>query len=242
MPVSTQTEAPPLAEQQREHFDAIAAAYDESLPPHVVEHYLRKRVAFIRQHAGAGPLLDVGCGTGLLLEQLVNLGYAATGLDPSRGMLEQLRRRRPDISTVAGSGAALPFADGAFGLVYCVAVLHHVAEPDAVRATLREMSRVTRPGGHVLIWDHNPHNPYWPLLMRRVPQDSGAERLIPQAEIVAGLRAGGATPVLTRQLGLVPDFAPPALLPLAVATERAVEATPGLRRFCAHNVVLARKA
>ena len=47
-------------------FDAVADAYDESLPEHVVEHYIDKRVTFIRQHVALGRVLDVGCGTGVL--------------------------------------------------------------------------------------------------------------------------------------------------------------------------------
>ena len=220
-------------------FDAIAGAYDDSLPPYVVEHYLRKRLAFIRRHVPPGPALDLGCGTGRLAERVAGAGFAVTALDPSRGMLQQLRRRRPELPGVVGDGARLPFADATFALTYCVAVPHHVAEPGAVRATLLEMVRVTRPGGHILIWDHNPRNPYWPFLMRRVPQDTGGERLIPEGEIVSGLDAGGAQPVLSAQLGLVPDFTPPPFVRAAAALEKAVEATPLLRRLCAHNVVLA---
>jgi SAM-dependent methyltransferase len=222
-------------------FDAVAAVYDESLPAHVVAHYLDKRLAFIRQHVPPGPALDVGCGTGLLAERLADAGYDVVGLDPSRGMLRQLHRRRPDVPGVAASGTDIPFADETFALTYCIAVMHHVAAPEAVLQTLREMARVTRPGGHVLIWDHNPRNPYWPLLMKRVPQDTGAERLIPTEEIVAGLEAGGARPVLIRQTGFVPDFAPRRLLPVAAAAERVVEAAPVVNRLCAHNVVLAVK-
>jgi UDP-glucose 4-epimerase len=70
--------------------------------------------------------------------------------------------------------------------------MHHIAAPEAVRATLAEMVRVARPGGWVLVWDHNPRNPYWKLLMKRVPQDTGDERLIPERELLAGLRAAGA--------------------------------------------------
>ncbi len=222
-------------------FDAIAEAYDQSLPAHVVEHYLRKRLAFIREHTEPGPALDLGSGTGLLAERVAAAGYGVVALDQSRGMLGQLRRRRPGFPAVVAGGEALPFGDGVFDLTYCVAVMHHVAEPAAVRRTLAEMARVTRPGGRVIVWDHNPRNPYWPLLMARVPQDTGAERLIPEAEIVAGLGAGGARPITRAQLGLVPDFAPPALMPLVATLERAVEAVPGLRRLCAHNVVLAVK-
>ncbi len=231
---------PALAQAQTD-FDAIAEAYDESLPAHVVEHYLTKRLAFIRRHTDPGPALDLGCGTGLLAERVAGAGYAVTGLDPSRGMLRLLRQRDPGVGAVAGGGAALPFADDTFALTYCVAVLHHVATPEGVRRTLTEMARVTRPGGYVLVWDHNPRNPYWPLLMRRVPQDTGAERLVPEQEILDSLRAGGARPILSAQLGLVPDFTPRPLLGAAAALERLVERTPGLRRLCAHNVVLAIK-
>ena len=225
----------------RANFDAIAAEYDESLPAHVVEHYLAKRVAFIRAHTRPGPTLDLGCGTGLLAERVAAAGYDVTGLDYSRGMLQIFRGRRPGARAVAASGTTLPFPDGAFSLTYCVAVMHHVAEPEAVRRTLMEMVRVTRPGGHVLVWDHNPRNPYWPLLMRRVPQDTGAERLIPEGEILDGLAAGGARVILSKPLGFVPDFAPRPLLPLVARVEGLVEAGPVLNRLCAHNVVLAVK-
>jgi SAM-dependent methyltransferase len=157
-------------------------------------------------------------------------------------MLEQLRQRHPAFPAVVAGGESLPFPDDQFALTYCVAVMHHVAAPDAVRQTLMEMARVTRPGGHVIIWDHNPRNPYWPMLMRRVPQDTGAERLIPEEEIHAGLSLGGATVIASDQLGLVPDFAPRRLIGIAAGVERLVESIPGLRRLCAHNVVLAVKA
>ncbi len=71
------------------------------------------------------------------------------------------------------------------------------------------MVRVCRPGGRVLHWDHNPRNPYWRLLMARVPQDTGEERLVPEEEVTSALRAAGAEVVLSTQLGFVPDFVPP---------------------------------
>lgn len=221
------------------HFDAIAELYDASLPPHVVEHYLRKRTAFLLALQPAGRGLDVGCGTGVLAGRLAAAGLAMTGCDPSQGMLDVMRARTPAVEAVAASGTALPFADASFDLVFCVAVLHHVAAPAAVRATLGEMVRVCRPGGHVVVWDHNPRNPYWRRLMARVPQDDGSERLIPEDEVRDGLAAGGGRLVSATPLGLVPDFVPPAGLRAATAVERGVERTPGLRRLCAHNVVVA---
>jgi len=223
-------------------FDAVADAYDESLPAHVMDHYLDKRVAFVREHVPPGSaILDVGCGTGVLAERLLREGYDVTGADPFAAMLEHMRARDPRLKTVHAPGQDLPFEDGTFDLTYCVAVMHHVADPTDVRDTLVEMCRVTKPGGHVLVWDHNPRNPYWPFLMKRVPQDTGAERLIPEQEILDGLAAGGATPVTTQTSGLMPDFTPRFLTGAVAALERVIERTPVLNRFCAHNVILARK-
>jgi SAM-dependent methyltransferase len=224
------------------HFDTIAPEYDESLPAHVVEHYLAKRTRFVVEHCPRGAGLDVGCGTGVLAERLAAAGYDMTGVDPSAGMLDVLRARAPHVRAQVASGTDLPFDDASFDLVYCVAVMHHIADPGDVRETLREMVRVARPGGRILVWDHNPRNPYWKSLMARVPQDTGEERLIPEAEVMAGLRAGGAEIELSAPLGFVPDFVPPAALRAAAAAERGVECTPLLRRLCAHNVVLAVKA
>jgi SAM-dependent methyltransferase len=223
------------------HFNDIAGEYDESLPAHVVRHYLDKRVAFIEEHCPTGRGLDVGCGTGVVAERLAAAGWQMTGIDPSDGMLDVLRERAPAVEAIHADGTALPFADDTFDLVYCVAVMHHVAEPAAVRQTLTEMVRVAKPGGRVLVWDHNPRNPYWGRLMAKVPQDTGEERLIPEDEVVGGLRAGGAQIVSATQLGMVPDFVPPRALGAAAALERAVERTPLVRRLGAHNVVLAIK-
>lgn len=221
------------------HFDEIAGVYDHSLPAHVVEHYLRKRVSFVVEHCPRGEALDVGCGTGVLAGRLAAEGYSMTGVDPSEGMLDVMREREPGIRALKASGTALPFPDASFDLVLTVAVMHHIAKPDAVRQTLREMVRVSRPGGRVLVWDHNPRNPYWGRLMAKVPQDTGEERLIPEDELTAGLRAGGAELLLSEQRGLVPDFTPRSALRAAASLERAVERTPLVRRLCAHNVILA---
>ncbi len=224
-----------------ENFDAIAEDYDESLPPHVVQHYLDKRVEYILENCPRGRALDVGCGTGVLAGRLARAGYVVVGLDPSQGMLDVMAETVPEVTGVRGDGAELPFADGEFDLVTTIAALHHIAEPAAVAATLKEMVRVTRPDGRIVVWDHNPRNPYWRSLMKRVPQDDGSERLIAEHEVLDGLRSGGAEILSSDQLGLVPEFVPPSLLATMQRVERLVERAPGVRRLCAHNVVLARR-
>ena len=230
-----------ISHSEHTHFDDIAAVYDASLPPHVVEHYLRKRAAFVLGLGSYRTVLDVGCGTGALARRLTGLGYEVTGVDPSDGMLGVMRSRAPEVRAVHGSGTELPFDPDSFDVVVSVAAFHHIAEPDAVSATLAEMTRVSRPGGRIVIWDHNPRNPYWSLLMNRVPQDTGEERLIPEPELVSGLNAGGAQVLSVERLGFVPDFTPRLALDAVAAAERLAERVPGVREFAAHNVVVATK-
>ena len=246
--------------QEQTHFDRVAEQYDAVFPAHITAHYLRKRTRLIgallrgpfggaqgrpepfdsaHGRTGGGRGLDVGCGTGALMEALRPDG-TVFGVDNSLGMLGVLRRSGRG-EAAASSVEMLPFADASFDVVFCVAALHHVAEAEAVRRTIREMVRVARPGGALVIWDHNPRNPYWPRLMRRAPQDTGAERLIPAEEILRSLEESGARQARVMQSGFVPEFVPRLLMPLARLAEAVVERTPLLRRFCAHNVIVATK-
>jgi len=226
---------------RNDQFDRIAEQYDTSLPLHVTAHYLRERVAFITTQAGRrGVALDVGCGTGALAQSLSNVGWTITGIDTSFNMLRVMQKR--DGRSIQASGQSLPVSADTFDLVYSVATLHHIAEPKAVHRTLREMYRVCKPGGVIVVWDHNPHNPYWPIVMARVPQDIGEERLIPIDEIGAAFEHRAESEMFIHHKGFVPDFTPRVLLPAFRLLERFVEARPSLNRYlCAHNVIVVRK-
>ncbi len=230
----------PADAAQAGHYDAIADRYDSTLPEPAVGHYLRKRVRFIRGLVPAGAVLDVGCGTGRLARALAELGYEVWGVDISLGMLGRFVGRGAGRAVVADA-TNLPFFDASFDLTVCVALLHHIAHPARVAEAVREMVRVTRPGGWVVLWDHNPNNPYWPVLMRRIPQDTGAERLVPLGEVLAALRGCPVDEVRAYRLGFVPDFIPSALLPLTAGLEALLERLPGVRALAAHNVVAARR-
>jgi SAM-dependent methyltransferase len=96
-------------------------------------------------------VLEVGCGTGLILERLARAARRAEGIDLSPGMLEKARAR--GLAVREASATALPYADAEFDLVVSFKVLAHV--PDLALA-LREMARVCRPGGRVLAELYNP--------------------------------------------------------------------------------------
>ena len=222
---------------QDQHFDEIAAEYDSSIPEHVMRHLTERRVELAHSLVPSGRVLDVGCGTGRFLEGLP-AGYELAGVDVSAGMLEIARQKGLDV--VQSSGAELPFADDSFDLVTTFAVLHHLIDPDIVRATLAEMARVLRPGGWMIVWDHNPLNPYWRFLMSRSPQDQGDERLVPARLILESLREADLSEVSLRRMTFTPDFTPPGALPFVARVERGLERVPGVRSIAAHNVVVAR--
>ncbi len=100
-------------------------------------------------------ILDVGCGTGVLLGHCVKRGYRAHGVDPSNAMLDRARRRLgTDAELRQADGRKLPYADGAFDAVFATMVLHELA-PDTRRHTLREMIRVTRHRGKIAVADYH---------------------------------------------------------------------------------------
>jgi SAM-dependent methyltransferase len=186
-------------------------------------------------------VLDVGCGTGQLGSAIASEGYDVFGVDLSVQMITKARERGL-IGTSAGVTTALPFADNSFDLALTVATLHHLETPERVATTISEMGRVVKDGGFVVLWDHNPANPYWPILMKRVPQDSGDERLVPQQELLDDVRAAGLEFHRVMRSGFMPDFLPKALAGPWRGLEWFVEVTPGVNIFAAHNVVVARKS
>jgi SAM-dependent methyltransferase len=222
------------------HFDRVATEYDDTIAPHVTRHYLEKRVAFARRVWPRGSrLLDLGCGTGRLADALAGAGFRMTGVDRSPGMLRQARARGLDVA--CASAETLPWLDGAFDGAISVAVMHHLESAARVAGAVREMVRVTRAGGGIVVWDHNPLNPYWPVFMRRLPQDDGRERLIGRRELRRCAARSGARVVSEAGLGWVPDFVPERLLGAGRALERILEGVPGVRRLAAHNVIVLRK-
>jgi ubiquinone/menaquinone biosynthesis C-methylase UbiE len=223
-------------QQQDKHFDGVADEYDESLPEHVVAHLTSRRVALSRALVPSGKVLDVGCGTGRFLSAMPTAGYELHGIDVSAGMLEEARKRGLDVTE--GSSGDMPFADDSFDLAVTFAVLHHLIDPELVRATLREMVRVTKPGGKAVIWDHNPNNPYWKFLMARLPQDQGDEVLVPASLIMDELGRTPASQVSLRRMTFMPDFTPEWAVPVVARIEAILERTPLVNRIAAHNVAI----
>jgi ubiquinone/menaquinone biosynthesis C-methylase UbiE len=99
--------------------------------------------------------LDVGCGSGALVSELAEIvgAESVAGIDPSEPFVEATRTRVPGARILVGSAEAIPFADGEFDATLSQLVVNFLTDPGQ---GLREMSRVTRPGGTVAgcVWDY----------------------------------------------------------------------------------------
>ncbi len=101
-------------------------------------------------------VLDVGCGTGSLVEAILRSATVAeiVGIDPAEGFIEYSRARFPDprIRFDQGSAFELPYPDGSFDRTLSLLVLMLIPQPEKAAS---EMRRVTKPGGTVAActWD-----------------------------------------------------------------------------------------
>ena len=102
----------------------------------------------------ASHVLDLGCGRGGVVELFWRDVKLAAGLDPDVPSLSE--HRAPGMPVIRGVGERLPFVDRSFDLIVCLWVLEHLKEP---LATLREVRRVLRPGGHFIFLTPNLRHP-----------------------------------------------------------------------------------
>ncbi len=220
---------PPKAE-----FDAYAAGYDsgmnapfKALAGAGADDFVAVKVRWLLRwwpELGSRSdlkILDYGCGAGTLMRLMRAAGISGemTGTDVSSGMLAEAARTwpaeipAPTFQIQNGADTGLPTAS--FDLAAISAVLHHVPL-DARAAVYAELRRLLKPGGRLVVFEHNPWNPVTSYVVARTPIDADAI-LLPRTEVSAALRLGQWRDIQTSDL----MFLPPRLGRVATAVERA---------------------
>ena len=178
--------------QVRAMFDRIARIYDpvNTVMTAGMHHAWRRRAADL---TGVGPgsrALDVATGTGDLAVELASRGAAVTGMDFSPAMLELAGAKAPEIEFEEGDALALRYGDAEFDAVTVGFGARNFADLDQ---GLREMARVTKPGGRVVVLEittpqHAPLSWFFRAwfdrivpLLGRVAGDSDAYTYLPNS-------------------------------------------------------------
>lgn len=136
-------------------YDLVAGEYaDRFLGEHETKPMDKEMLLrFSRMVGGSAPVWDFGCGPGHTAQYLKNTGVSISGLDLSEGMLEEARRRYPDIPFQRGDLLNLEFENDSIATVVSFYAIVHFTKLQA-RQAFQEVFRVLRPGGVFLLTFH----------------------------------------------------------------------------------------
>ena len=177
-------------------FDVSAEAYDRFMG--VWSRQLAPGLVELAGVTAGDRVLDVGCGPGALTAELVARlrPDAVAAVDPSEPFVDAARQRFPGVEVHRASAEDLPFPDGTFDAALAQLVVHFLTDS---LAGVREMARVTRPGGVVAasVWDfedgQGPLGPFWAVARDMDPGAAGEANRVGtgKGQLVELLRAAG---------------------------------------------------
>ncbi|MEA5550005.1 class I SAM-dependent methyltransferase [Anabaena cylindrica UHCC 0172] len=144
---------------KKQLFDRWASSYDWTFPSFIYQAIHKRLLSKIELSANAN-VLDLGCGTGRLLDRLASQfpELRGTGLDLSPQMVRLARqnnRHRPRLIYLEGNAESLPFTEGQFDAVFNTISFLHYPQPEKV---LSEIARVLSPGGRFYLVDITAKN------------------------------------------------------------------------------------
>ena len=134
----------------RSYYDAFSHTYEAGRDAGYHALVDSMTAELLGRYTAGKDLLEVGCGTGLILKEVAEEARTALGVDLSQGMLRHAQAR--GLGVVQGEATTIPFASESFDVVCSFKVLAHV---EALEDSLAEMSRLLRPGGHLLAEYYN---------------------------------------------------------------------------------------
>jgi SAM-dependent methyltransferase len=138
----------------RAAYDTVAADYAalfrDELRSNVFDRAVLGAFAELVLADGGGRVADLGCGPGRITGHLHELGLDVSGIDLSPGMIAVAREALPHVPFAVGSMLALDLADGALAAAVAWYSVIHTA-PERQPALFRELARVLRPGGHLVV-------------------------------------------------------------------------------------------
>ncbi|SDO79284.1 class I SAM-dependent methyltransferase [Phyllobacterium sp. OV277] len=167
-------------------FDAYKSSYADAVNKSIsfsglnVDFFIRAKavrlVDILRKHIGDPTelsILDVGCGVGTYHPLLRGQVGKISGIDPSAECISEAESNNPDVAYKSFDGKQIPHPDASFDAAFAICVMHHVPPSDWTYFS-SELARVTRPGGLVVLFEHNPYNPLTRRAVNTCPFDADA--------------------------------------------------------------------
>lgn len=139
----------------RRSYDSVAENYADAFRAELGGKPLDRALlaCLVEQTEDGTPVADLGCGPGHVAAWLAGQGVTAVGVDLSAAMVAVGRREHPQVEFREGDLLKLPAGDGEFGAAVALYSIIHLA-PAEVRAAFREIHRVLRPAGLLLVAFH----------------------------------------------------------------------------------------
>ncbi len=140
------------------------------------EAKVKKLLELVRRSLGDPSklnILDVGCGVGLTDYYLTGHFKKVHGIDVDRGVVEKAEALNPKAAYRYYAGKTLPYKDHSMDVTFAICVMHHVV-PEGWDRFAEEMIRVTKKGGLVIVFEHNPLNPLTQVAVHRCELDDDA--------------------------------------------------------------------
>lgn len=109
----------------------------------------------VRYVTAGDRVLDLGCGNGRLSQLFHDLSISYVGLDQSEELIKLAQKKFSEVKFVVGEMTYLPFPDAYFDAIYCIAAFHHLTTRDTQTKALREMYRVMKAGGRLIMMNWN---------------------------------------------------------------------------------------
>jgi SAM-dependent methyltransferase len=137
---------------ERPAYSALAEHYDRVMASVDYDAWASYTAALLHERGlapgAAGPVGDLGCGTGAVGRRLASAGFPVTGIDKSHEMVHAARRGAGRGTWAVGDLCRLPYRDASLGGAICLFdTLNHLLEAPALRSAIGEASRVIAPGG-----------------------------------------------------------------------------------------------
>lgn len=187
-------------------YHSLAFFYDHitnAISMNLWSQWLATTLPFLKD----GVILEIGHGTGRLQKILAQQGYQVFGLEPSIQMIGLTKRRliatEYSFRLVRGFSQAIPYEDGFFDHVVSTFPSEYITEPK----TLKEIKRILRPGGDLIIlrfaWLSDQHMPYKAIawLFRLVGEAPQRQKVLPKETLAAPFEQSGFT-VSIKQIDL----------------------------------------